>query len=303
MKAKLKILQTTGMLLISTMTLITACKKDSSSSSTSTADNNSATTLSANGASSDNMFDDALNVTLQTDQDQSLNNYILQKSSVATNGMNGSGSTVTGAYYCATVTVSPADTVSFPKTITVDFGNGCTSLDNITRSGSISYTLSARFSNPGSTISATFNNYVVNGYKLTGTYSITNNSSIANGVVYTTKVTDGSITYPSDTSYSFSGTKTVTQTAGIGSLDFSTYVFSVSGGYTISNSFGESLTANVTTPLVKEETCPNIVSGILDFTYTKGNIKLNGTFDYGSGTCDKIATVTIGNSTSTVNLP
>ncbi len=301
MKAKLKILKTTGILLISTITLMTACKKDSSSSSSSTADNNNATTLATNGASSDNMFDDALNVTLQTNQDQSLNNLILQKSGAATDGMN--GNTVTGAYYCATVTVSPADTITYPKTVTVDFGNGCTSGDNITRSGSITYTLSDKFRNPGATISATFNNYVLNGYKLAGTYSITNNSSITNGVVYTTKVTDGSITYPSDTAYSFAGTKTITQTAGIGSLDFSTYVFNVTGSYTIGNSFSESLTANVTTPLVKQETCPNIVSGILSFTYTKGSIKLNGIFDYGNGTCDKVATVTIGNSTSTVSLP
>jgi len=199
--------------------------------------------------------------------------------------------------------VMPADTVTYPKTITVNFGSGCTSADSIVRSGSFTYTLSERFRNPGAVITVTFNNYVVNGYGLAGTYTVTNNSSLTAGVVYTTAVTNGVITYPNDTSYSFTGTKTVTQTAGIGSTNLASYVFSVVGNWTITNNAtGETLTANVTTPLEKEETCPYIVSGVDAFTYTNGSIKINGTFDFGTGSCDDTATVTIGSYTGTVTL-
>ena len=40
-----------------------------------------------------------------------------------------------GILSCAIVTVTPQNT--FPKTITIDFGNGCTSADGITRKGKI----------------------------------------------------------------------------------------------------------------------------------------------------------------------
>jgi hypothetical protein len=279
--------------------LLGSCKKSSSSSS-STSDNTNAASLSANGASTDNTFDDVLNVTIQTNQDKTLNSIIARQSGTTTNGVG--TPVVLGSFYCATVTVTPADTSNFPKSILVDFGSGCTSQDGIARSGSITYILSERFRYPGAVITASFNNYKVNGYQLNGTYTLTNNSSLA-GVAYTTSVTDGSIIFPNDSSYSFAGTKTVTQTAGIGSTDLSTYVFSVTGNYTISNtSTGESLSAKVTTPLVKEETCPFIVSGKDSFTYSKGSLNVSGTLDYGSGTCDSTASVTIGSITNTVTL-
>src|ERR1043165_10104731 len=44
--------------------------------------------------------------------------------------LNGTAQT-SGVLSCATVTVTPQN--SFPKTITIDFGNGCTSADGITR--------------------------------------------------------------------------------------------------------------------------------------------------------------------------
>jgi hypothetical protein len=290
---------------ISTVIFFIGCSKSSSSSSSGGGtDNSNAASLSANGASADNTFDDALNVTIYTNEDNNLNSVINREKtgSTITNGSGGQNN-VLGNYYCATITVVPADTVTYPKTITVDFGAGCTSADSIVRSGSFTYTLSERFRNPGAVISVTFNNYVVNGYGLAGTYTVTNNSSLSAGVVYTTAVTNGVITYPNDTSYSFTGTKTVTQTAGIGSTVLSTYVFSVVGNYTITNNVtGETLSAKVTTPLVKDETCPYIVSGTDSFTYTKGSITVNGTFDYGSGTCDNAATVTIGSTTWNVTL-
>ena len=45
-----------------------------------------------------------------------------------------------GILSCATVTVNPQN--SFPKPITIDFGNGCVSADGITRSGKISKNIS-----------------------------------------------------------------------------------------------------------------------------------------------------------------
>jgi hypothetical protein len=299
MKTSLKILKVSAITLITTITLITACKKDSSSSSTPTTDNNGpAANLSANGATSDNAFDDAFNIAMQTGNDKGLDNLNRQqKSGAATLGY-----TVTGAYYCATVTVKPTAGTTFPDTLIVDFGTGCTSTDNITRSGSITYIFSGHLSVPGTTVSATFNNYVVNGYALTGAYSITNSTTNINSPSLTTAVTGGSITYPNDTSYSFSGSKTVTLVSGSIS-DISTLVFNITGGYSISDSYGESLTATVSTPLERKETCLFVDKGITSFKYTKGSASVNGTLDYGDGTCDNSALITIGSFTETVTIP
>lgn len=292
MKKSLKNLCAIAILLISLITLITACKKDSSPSSSAT-DNSNAANLSANGATSDNAFDDAFNVAVQTGNDKGLDNLMQMKGGKGTLGFN-----VTGSYYCANVTVSGT---SFPDTVTVDFGSGCTSSDSITRSGSITYIFSGKLSTPGTTISATFNNYVVNGYKLAGTYSISNTSTLSS-VSLTTAVTGGNITYPNDTSYSFSGNKTVAWISGTPS-DRLSLVFNITGGYSISSSYGESLAATVTSPLVRNGTCPNIVQGVTSFKYTKGSLSVNGTLDYGNGTCDNTALITIGAFTKTVTLP
>jgi len=209
---------------------------------------------------------------------------------------NGSGTL--GYNFCAAVSVSGG---TFPVTLTVDFGSGCTSVDGISRSGSITYIFSGRLSTPGTTVSATFNNYVVNGYHLGGTYSIQNNSTTSFSLK--TTVTDGTITYPTDSSYSFSGTKTATMVSG-NITDPSTLVFNITGNYTVTNTnTGESLSAATTTALERKETCLHVDKGIVGFTYTKGNLSAKGTLDYGDGTCDDSALITIGAFTKTITLP
>ncbi|MBS1933535.1 MAG: hypothetical protein JST96_06020 [Bacteroidetes bacterium] len=277
--------------------MLTACKKDSNSSSNNTNNNSSAAGMSANGAASDNAYDDALAVALQVSSDSStvLTGYTSQKSGTTTLGTTTNGA---GSYYCASVTLSGH---TFPITVTVDFGTGCVSADGITRSGSITYVFSGRLSTPGTTISATFTNYVVNGYHLGGTYSITNTST-GSTLSLKTDVTNGTITYPNDTSYSFSGTKTTTLVSGTPG-DLSSYIFNVTGSYNITNSVGESLSASVTTPLVRVLTCRYVTAGVIAFTYTKGSVHIQGTLDYGNQTCDNNATITIGSNTYNVTLP
>ena len=298
MKMGNTILKATSVALVMTaIFMMNACKKDSSSSSSSTTNNNNASTLTANGATADNAYDDAFNVGVQTGSDASLNSN-MQKGGGTTTFSTGTTTNGINSYYCATVTASGT---AFPVTVTVDFGSGCKSADNITRSGSITYVFSGRLSTPGTVISATFNNYVVNGYQLGGTYSITNTST-GNTLSLTTAVVGGTITYPNDSSYSFSGTKTVTYVSG-DSTNLSTYVFNVTGGYTIANAnTGESLTTTVTTPLVRKFNCPFIVSGIASFAYTKGAITVNGTLNYGDGTCDDSAVIAVGAFTKTITL-
>jgi hypothetical protein len=297
MKTKTFILKISTALVISAVIFFTACKKDSNST-TSTTNNTGAQDLSTSGSTADAAYSDAFNVALQTGSDQNLDAIMIQKGNVQTNGLRA----VNGinGYYCATVTASGS---TFPVTVTVDFGSGCTSADSITRSGSITYVFSGRLRTPGSTISATFNNYTVNGYQVNGSYAIENISSGGNLSLSST-VTSGTIVFPDDSSYSFSGTKTTTLALiGIDTTNLLNNQFSITGNYLLTNSSGASLNANVTTPLIRELSCRDIVSGVVSFIYTSGSIIVDGTLDYGSGTCDNSAVITIGAATKTITLP
>ncbi|HTQ28670.1 MAG TPA: hypothetical protein VMI35_11095 [Puia sp.] len=284
--------------------LFFACKKDNNSSGNNQSGQNNDSTaadLSSSSSSADIAYMDVFQVAIESGADNNIAYlaHALSQGGVETNGA-GEVKTVNGPNTCASYTMSPADLTTFPKTVTVDFGGGCTSADGITRKGKITYVFSGKLITPGTTITATFTNYSVYGYTLQGTYSITNMSSPAAGIAFKTQVTGGNITFPNTISYSYAGTKTITQTGGTGTpTNFADDVYSITGGNSISSSVGNTLVDTISTALVKQAACGYISSGIVSFTF---NSTLNGTFDYGNGTCDSLATIKVGALTATVSL-
>jgi hypothetical protein len=205
----------------------------------------------------------------------------------------------TGTLSCATVTVTPQN--SFPKTIVIDFGNGCTSQDGIARKGKINLTLSDYVHNPGAVAVMTFDNYYAAGYKVEGTITWTNTST-PNGISWTRQISNGKVTEPISGYYwTHSGTKTVTQTAGASTpMNLLDDVFSITGDHTVTNPAGKTRTVTILEALEKKTTCHNV---------TKGKMKIQGQthyaiLDYGDGTCDNVAIVTIdGVAPITILLP
>lgn len=199
---------------------------------------------------------------------------------------------------CANVTVSSGP---FPKTIVIDFGNGCTSIDGVTRRGKINIVLSDSVMHPGATAVMTFDNYGTVSLKVEGKITWTNTST-PNGISWKREIEDGKVTEPIGGYYWLhEGIKFVTQTAGANTpFNLLDDVYSVTGEHTITNPAGKSRTASVTEALVKPTTCHNV---------TKGKIKIQGLLhyaivDYGDGTCDRIATISIdGNQPRTILLP
>jgi hypothetical protein len=261
-----------------------SCQKDNNNSTSGTNNDTTAAELSASTTLADNAYDDIFQTAVQTGYD----NNIAYKSSSAGDGqiqVNTLHNTETsfGVNGCAVYNVSPNDLTTFPKTISVDFGSGCTDALGITRKGKITYIFSGKLITPGTTVSASFTNYSVAGYQLQGTYSITNNSSLANGIAFTTKVTGGSIVFPDQRAFTYEGTKTVTQTAGVATtMDKSDDVFSIIGNNSFSAN-GNTLVNNITKALSKAYTCKFIGSGTISFTY---NNNTKGTLDFGNGACD-----------------
>lgn len=195
----------------------------------------------------------------------------------------------TNTLSCATVTVTPQNT--FPKTIVIDFGtNGCVSADGIARKGKINIVLSDYLHVAGTTAVMTFENYYTAGFKVEGTITWTNTST-ANVVGWTRQISNGRVIEPQSGYYwTHEGTKNVTQTAGANTpLNLLDDVYSVTGSHTVKNPAGKTRTVTIMEALEKKATCHNV---------TKGKMKVQGPthfaiLDYGDGTCDNVATVTI----------
>lgn len=280
----MKLKKILALLSVPSLFLISSCKKDATE-----VDPEIETTfvLSENQAVSESVDDDA-NVVFF---DAAVNNNLYRTGEVVE---------TSGILSCATVTVTPQN--SFPKTIVVDFGTGgCTSADGISRSGKINITLSDYIHNPGSTAVITFDNYYTAGFKVEGTITWTNTST-QNSTSWSRQVTNGKLTSPLDGYYWLhEGTKVVTQTAGGDTpLNLLDDVYSVTGNHTVTNPAGKSRTVTITEALIKPTTCHNV---------TQGKVKVQGPnhfaiVDYGDGTCDRVATISIdGNPSRTILLP
>ncbi|MDI1321697.1 MAG: hypothetical protein PSV36_03045 [Algoriphagus sp.] len=176
------------------------------------------------------------------------------------------------------------------KKIIIDFGTGCTSAEGIIRKGKVLLTYSGNLALPGSTIITSFEGYEVNGLKLEGTRILTNTglNLATSTITMTVKVENGKITWPDNTF----ATLKMNQVREI-KLSTQGYETSVTGTGEGKSRGDYNYSTLITTPLKLTQTCiasgiwvPN--SGVLQFTY-KG---IKSSVDYGSGTCDKVGTVT-----------
>ncbi len=254
----------------------TSCKKDSSAAE----DSEIETTfeLSANEGVAENLTQDANEILNEAAYDNNL-----QGSGFAA-GTGQTNSTLS----CATVTVTPAS--GFPKNIVIDFGTtGCTSPNGITRRGIINVNITDSLRRPNSVATMTFNNYYVSGFKKEGTITWTNTSTP--GIKSWSRVcVNGKITAPNGTFWLHDGTQNIVQTAGATTpailIDD---VFSITGNRTVTNAAGRVRVGTIITALQKKTACDNIDQGIYQIQGPNHVAVIN----YGDGTCDRIATISI----------
>ncbi len=253
-----------------------ACKKDNNASS----EIETTFELSGDQAISDNLNSDA--------------EYVLNEAGIDNNFSGNSPVTATSTLNvlsCATVTVTPLQ--GFPKNIAIDFGGGCTSTNGITRSGRLYITLSDSLRKSGSVAVMTFENYYVSGFKKEGKITWTNTSQ-GNVKSWQRKCEDGKVTAPGGRYWLHTGMQDVAQTQGSSTpYNLLDDVFSITGSHTVTNVAGKSRTSEITEALEKKVSCENI---------DMGKIKIEGpnhfaVLDFGDGSCDKIATISIDGNT------
>lgn len=197
---------------------------------------------------------------------------------------------------CATVTFAKAKG-TFPQTITIEYpAAGCTDKKGRVRTGKLTVEVSADPKSKGATLKVTPTDFKVDGILVEGTRTWTNNGTDAAGNKSLTRVvTGGKLTFPSGKSATFESTETLKQTAGGASkTDKSDDVYEITGSRSGVNRLGKAYSAEITTKLVKDFACSHIVSGVVEITKDNNSKSI----DFGNGTCDDKATVTLSNGVS-----
>jgi hypothetical protein len=185
---------------------------------------------------------------------------------------------------CVAITATPNDT-TFPKTVTINYGDGCLCRDGKIRKGKVVLNFSAPLRKPGAVLTISLQDYYVNRAHIEGVKTITNLS--ADGFVkYSVKIEGGKISWPNGRGFTYEGTKTLSQIEGTATLGCGDDVYSIEVRTQIKYANGISVTKNTESPLIKPVACAWISKGVLKITINDRVLHV----DFGAGgTCDNKA--------------
>jgi hypothetical protein len=189
--------------------------------------------------------------------------------------------------FFSSCTTFAKETLDNTTTLTIGFEPDCTDRNGNALSGTA--TVSWTRTDTSGDRSVTFADFTVNGYVVNGTKSFSYTSSNANGNPEMSGNVDITIVTDSGT-ISKVGTKVVEVTAGSDTDTYTDDEITTTGSSTFTAADGSVMSMTITTPLVKPAECRYIASGIKE--YTKDDV--TSTLNYGDGTCDDQATLTIG---------
>ena len=193
---------------------------------------------------------------------------------------------------CATVTWSLSSDQSYVDTVWIDYGNGGCEWQGRTKTGKILITQDGKRSSIGTTTKIELIDFTIDEYAVEGTKTVERTAtewSVGNfnGTDHVV-VTGAKITNPDETAeFSWSSDR-----IHKGGLVDGEWVVLVEGTIDGINTQGTAFTITTGSPLKFKLFCPRIVSGVLNLTPAGMDTR---SIDYGDGTCDLKATVTIDN--------
>ena len=194
---------------------------------------------------------------------------------------------------CASFTVDSIGTTSWPKTLTINFGSSnCMGADGNLRRGQIIASFTGRYRDSLTVITiSTISYYHNNNLVQAGTHTITNNGRNSSGnLSYSINVQNASVT-TTDGTVSWSSYRTREWISGESTTtNPMDDVYSITGNANGTGVNGNTFTVLINDPLIVALNCAYIQQGKL--TLTPANLSPR-IIDFGSGACDKDATVTI----------
>lgn len=213
------------------------------------------------------------------------------------NGLTAEGEIEVREDECPTRTVVPVDG-TFPRTVTIDYGESCTTPTGREKSGQIVIEQSAPLNEPGATRTVTFVDYFVDGANLQGSTVKTNNGTDENGNPSYTRTRNLTIVYPNGEQASWEASYTLTQIAGADTPRHFDDVFSTTGFSSGTNREDNTFSAEILEPIIKASRCPWIINGIRQVSRNGNTATID--FGFGGEDCDNRAQVTLPDGTTRV---
>lgn len=203
---------------------------------------------------------------------------------------------------CATISF---DTLAAAKTVTVNFGSSnCLGNDGRYRRGALILNFTGHYRDSLTVITVTPQNYFVNDNQVTGTKTITNNGhNAAHHLVYSIQANIQVVRANNGGTITWQSIRQREWTAGEATLSWQDDLYAITGNASGTTSGGGSFQSTITNALIR-----NMATGCRRY-FTAGIIahtpsgKATRYIDYGNGSCDDLATVTINGNTYPVTLP
>lgn len=202
---------------------------------------------------------------------------------------------------CPMIIVDHPDSVFFPRTLTIDYGDACETYYGRIKKGKIIISVSSPMHLQGSVRTVNLENYYINDHHIEGTKTLTNMGLNSNGNMnWDVVLSGGQITFPDGTI----STRSVNHNREwIKGIDTPRYWWDdewhIHGTATGTNVDGVSYNNTITTPVLVKTVCRFPVSGIIDMEVSDVGTLV---FDYGDGECDNEATLTFGDQSWIITL-
>lgn len=201
---------------------------------------------------------------------------------------------------CPVISVDKSGAEVWPKTITVDYGAGCTGFYGSSRKGKIVITVSARRNVVGAKRTVTFDNYYFNNIKVEGTKVFTNLGPNSNqNIEVSVVLTGGKLTLPTEKTIERSFEHKREWIAGFATKTIWDDQCLITGTAAGKNINGVAYTNTILSPLKWKRVCEFLVSGVIKFE-REGAVAVE--LDYGQGECDAVATLKRGDVTKEITL-
>lgn len=184
------------------------------------------------------------------------------------------------------------DTFLSPRIVNITFGESvpCVCLDGRKRTGTISISYNGEYTDTGSVKTITFDNYIVDGYQLSGSIKVSRVDTTVTGDWYYRVSVEDSILTTNNQYIVWRGTLVRKIIAGANTGTRTDDFFSISGNATLTRPNSHAFTFNINTPIQLSTDYNFAEAGVITVQGASGVRVLN----YGNGTMDNQASVNIG---------
>lgn len=195
---------------------------------------------------------------------------------------------------CPLIIVEHPDSISFPKTITIDYGDSyCETFYGIMKKGKIVIEITAPIQYPGSVRRISFDEFYINAHKIEGAKTLINKGfNEAGNLNFDATLVGGKIIFPDGRTATRESIHNREWTKGI---EHPTYWWDnewlLTGGSTGSHRDGKTYVNTITEPILVKAMCHFAVSGTMELLIQNQFLLV---LDFGDGECDRIATLTFG---------